>query len=58
MEYVASLLVLIGLYIILASSFNLIIGFGGLISIAHPIFLRWEPTPSGCSVHSLVCIPC
>lgn len=38
MEYVASLLVLIGLYVILASSFNLIIGFGGLISIAHPIF--------------------
>lgn len=38
MEYVVSLLVLIGLYIILASSFNLIIGFGGLISIAHPIF--------------------
>ena len=38
MEYVASLLVLVGLYVILASSFNLIIGFGGLISIAHPIF--------------------
>lgn len=38
MEYVASMLVLVGLYIILASSFNLIIGFGGLISIAHPIF--------------------
>ncbi|MDQ2137983.1 branched-chain amino acid ABC transporter permease [Alcaligenaceae bacterium B3P038] len=38
MEYVASLLVLVGLYVILASSFNLIIGFGGLITIAHPIF--------------------
>lgn len=38
MEYVASMLVLVGLYVILASSFNLIIGFGGLISIAHPIF--------------------
>lgn len=38
MEYIVSLLVLIGLYIILASSFNLIIGFAGLISIAHPIF--------------------
>lgn len=38
MEYLLSLLVLIGLYIALASSFNLIIGFGGLISIAHPIF--------------------
>ena len=38
MEYLVSLLVLIGLYVILSSSFNLIIGFGGLISIAHPIF--------------------
>ncbi|MDM0070636.1 branched-chain amino acid ABC transporter permease [Variovorax sp. J31P207] len=38
MEYVISLLVLIGLYVILSSSFNLIIGFGGLVSIAHPIF--------------------
>lgn len=38
MEYIVSLLVLIGLYIILASSFNLIIGFAGLVSIAHPIF--------------------
>lgn len=38
MEYVYTILILIGLYVILASSFNLIIGFGGLISIAHPIF--------------------
>lgn len=38
MEYVISLLVLIGLYVVLSSSFNLIIGFGGLVSIAHPIF--------------------
>jgi branched-chain amino acid transport system permease protein len=38
MEYVYSILILMGLYVILASSFNLIIGFGGLVSIAHPIF--------------------
>jgi branched-chain amino acid transport system permease protein len=38
MEYVYSLLVLVGIYVILSSSFNLIIGHGGLISIAHPIF--------------------
>ncbi len=38
MEYFISLAVLIGIYVILSSSFNLIIGFGGLISIAHPIF--------------------
>ena len=38
MEYVYTVLILIGIYTILAASFNLIIGFGGLISIAHPIF--------------------
>src|SRR6185503_1205916 len=38
MEYVYSVLILIGLNTIMAASFNLIIGFGGLISIAHPIF--------------------
>jgi branched-chain amino acid transport system permease protein len=38
MDYVYSITILIGLFIILASSFNLIIGYGGLISIAHPIF--------------------
>ena len=38
MEYLVSLAVLVGIYVILSSSFNLIIGFGGLISIAHPIF--------------------
>lgn len=38
MDYVYSVVILIGLFVILASSFNLIIGYGGLISIAHPIF--------------------
>ena len=38
MEYIYTLLILIGLYTIMAASFNLIIGFGGLISVAHPIF--------------------
>jgi branched-chain amino acid transport system permease protein len=38
MEYVYSVLILVGINIIMASSFNLIIGYGGLISIAHPIF--------------------
>jgi len=37
-EYLYAVVILIGLYIVLASSFNLIIGFGGLVSIAHPIF--------------------
>jgi branched-chain amino acid transport system permease protein len=38
MEYLYSVLILIGIYMIMAASFNLIIGFGGLIRIAHPIF--------------------
>lgn len=38
MDYVYTLLILIGLHVILSASFNLIIGYGGLISIAHPIF--------------------
>ncbi len=38
MDYVYTLLILIALGIILASSFNLIIGYAGLVSIAHPVF--------------------
>ena len=38
MEYLFTIVILVGLYVILAASFNLIIGYGGLISIAHPIF--------------------
>src|SRR5581483_847959 len=38
MEYAASILILIGLFVMLAASFNLILGYGGLMSIAHPIF--------------------
>jgi branched-chain amino acid transport system permease protein len=41
MHYVYSLLVLIGIYVTLSASFNLIIGYGGLISIAHPIFFAF-----------------
>jgi len=38
MEFVASMAIGVGIFAILASSFNLIIGHGGLMSIAHPIF--------------------
>lgn len=41
MEFIYSTLILIGLYIILASSFDLILGHAGLISIAHPIFFAF-----------------
>jgi branched-chain amino acid transport system permease protein len=38
MEFLGSTLIQIGIFTILATSFNLIIGYGGLMSIAHPIF--------------------
>ena len=47
MEYAASILILIGIFMILATSFNLIIGYGGLMSIAHPIFFALGAYSSG-----------
>ncbi|MDE2514471.1 MAG: branched-chain amino acid ABC transporter permease [Rhodospirillales bacterium] len=38
MEYLYTIIVMMALYVILASSFDFVIGHGGLISIAHPIF--------------------
>lgn len=38
MDYLITIVILIGLFVILASSFDLVIGHCGLISIAHPIF--------------------
>jgi branched-chain amino acid transport system permease protein len=38
MEYLDGIIIIVGVYVILATSFNLIIGYGGLISIAHPVF--------------------
>lgn len=38
MEYLATVMVLISLYVVLASSYNLVIGYGGLATVAHPIF--------------------
>ena len=58
MEYIYSVLILIGIYTILASSFNLIIGFGGLISVAHPIFFALGAYASGLvNLHFGVPIP-
>jgi branched-chain amino acid transport system permease protein len=37
-DYIYAILILVGLFVILASSFDLVIGHCGLISIAHPIF--------------------
>lgn len=38
MEYLYGVIIIVGIYVVLATSFNLIIGYGGLISIAHPVF--------------------
>ena len=38
MEYLAGTVILIALFVILAASYNLIIGYGGLNTVAHPIF--------------------
>src|SRR5262249_8276842 len=47
MEFLAAMAILIGISAILASSFNLIIGYGGLMSIAHPIFFALGAYSSG-----------
>jgi branched-chain amino acid transport system permease protein len=38
MEYLYTIAIFVGLNVMLASSFNLILGYGGLVSVAHPIF--------------------
>jgi len=38
MEYFYTITILMALYVILAVSFNFVIGYGGLVSIAHPVF--------------------
>lgn len=58
MEYLYTVLILTGVYVIMASSFNLIIGFGGLISIAHPIFFALSAYASAlANMHLGVPIP-
>jgi len=38
MDYIVTIAVLIAIYTILAASYNLVIGYGGLSTVAHPIF--------------------
>ena len=47
MEFIASSLFMVAIYVMLATSFNLIIGFAGLMSIAHPIFFALGAYGSG-----------
>lgn len=57
MEYFLSILVLVLLYVILASSLNLILGFGGLVSIAHPAFFALGAYTSALLAKNGVWIP-
>lgn len=38
MDYFYTIAILMALYVMLSASFNFVIGYGGLISIAHPVF--------------------
>lgn len=38
MDYLGTLTILTAIYVILSSSYNLVIGYGGLATVAHPIF--------------------
>jgi len=53
MEFIASSLFMVGIFVMLAVSFNLIIGFAGLMSIAHPIFFALGAYGSGLLVRDL-----
>ena len=58
MELLASTLILLGISVILASSFNLIIGYAGLLSIAHPIFYALGAYGSALlAIHASVPVP-
>jgi branched-chain amino acid transport system permease protein len=60
MNYIASTGMLIGIYVILASSYNLIIGYGGLNTVAHPIFFALGAyTTALLGIHTgLPALPC
>lgn len=47
LEYLLVIAVLVGIFVILASSFNLVIGYAGLISVAHPAFFALGAYASG-----------
>lgn len=47
MEYLLTIGVLIAIFVILSSSYNLVIGYGGLATVAHPIFYALGAYGSG-----------
>ena len=47
MEYIGDIVLQIAIFVILASSYNLVIGYGGLATVAHPIFYALGAYGSG-----------
>lgn len=47
MNYVLSVAIVTGLYVSLSVSFNVVFGYGGLLSIAHPVFFGVGAYASG-----------
>jgi branched-chain amino acid transport system permease protein len=47
MEYLLQIGVLISIFVILSASYNLVIGYGGLATVAHPIFYALGAYGSG-----------
>src|SRR5687767_13941863 len=47
MEFIQVVVIMVGIYVILASSFNFVIGYAGLISVAHPAFFALGAYTSG-----------
>ena len=47
MDFLFVVMIMVGIYVILATSFNFVIGYGGLISVAHPAFFALGAYVSG-----------
>lgn len=47
MEFIQVVIIMVGIYVILATSFNFVIGYAGLISVAHPAFFALGAYTSG-----------
>src|SRR6185312_4674976 len=53
MEYLATVTILVAIFVILSASYNLVIGYGGLATVAHPIFFAIGAYATGLlAIHS------
>lgn len=61
MEYVLTIAVMIAIFVVLAASYNLVIGYGGLATVAHPIFYALGAYTTGLlaihtGLHPILCV--